>query len=80
VVVVPSQTGSAWWGGGQPPIRSAGQLPAALMDRPMMGPADQGQVGQVGRAAVDPVAQMVGFAPAQGAGTAGEDTATVADG
>jgi hypothetical protein len=34
-----------------------------LMDRPVVGPAHQGQVGQVGGAAMQPV---VGFAPGQG--------------
>ena len=68
------------WGGGQLAIRAAGQLPAALMDRPMMGSAQQGQIGQVGGAAMEPVAHMVGFAPGQGPLAVGEDTAAVADG
>ena len=46
----------------------------------MVGPAQQGQVGKVGGAAVEPVAQVVGLAPGQGALAAGEDTAAVADG
>jgi hypothetical protein len=50
------------------------------MDRPMMRPAQQGQVGQVGGAAVEPVEQMMGLAPGQRPGAAGEDTAAVADG
>ncbi len=60
--------------------RAADQLPAALMDGPVMGPAEQGQVGQVGGAAMEPVAQVVGVAPGQGSGAVGEDTAAVADG
>jgi hypothetical protein len=47
--------------GGQPPIGVSVQLPAALVDRPMMGPAHQGQVGQVGGAAVQPVPPMMGL-------------------
>ena len=46
----------------------------------MVGPAQQGQIRQVGGAAVEPVAQVVGLAPGQGALAAGEDTAAVADG
>jgi hypothetical protein len=67
-------------GGTEPAVGSAGQLPAALMDGPMMGSAEEGQVGQVGRAAIQPVPQMVGVAPGQGSVTTGEDTAPVADG
>ena len=59
------------WGGGQPAIGVAGQPPAALVHRPMMGPAHQGQVLKVGRAAVEPVAQMVGLAPGRGSVAAG---------
>jgi hypothetical protein len=69
------------WGGGEPAVGLvAGQPPAALVDRPVMGPAQQGQVGEVGGAAVQPVAQMVGFAPGQGTGTTREDAAAVAHG
>jgi hypothetical protein len=57
-----------------------GQLPAALVDRPMVGSAGQGQVGQVGGAAVGPVPQVVALAPGQGSGAVGEHTAAVADG
>jgi hypothetical protein len=71
---------SLGWGGGEPPVGAAGQLPAAFVDRPVMGPAQQGEVGEVGGAAVDPVAQVVGVAPGQGPVTVGEDTAAVADG
>ena len=70
---------SMWWGGGQPAVGVAGQPPAALMDRPMVGSAQQGQVGQVGGAAVEPVAQMVGLAPGRGPVAAGHRTAAVAD-
>jgi hypothetical protein len=68
------------WGGGQPAIGVAGQSPAALMDRPVVGPAQQRQVGQVGGAAVQPVDQMMGLTPGRGSVAAGEHTATVADG
>ena len=68
------------WDGGELSVGMAGQLPAALMDRSMVGSAEQGQVGQIGRAAMEPVAQVVGLAPGQRAGAVGEDTAAVADG
>src|SRR5829696_7174975 len=71
---------SVWWGGGEAPVGSAGELPAVVVDGPMMGSADQGQVGQVGGAAVQPVPDMVGFAPGQRPMTAREDAAAVADG
>ena len=67
------------WGGGQPPIRVSGQPPAALMDRPMMGPAHQDQIGQVGRATMGPVAEMMGLTPARGPLAARDRTAAVAD-
>jgi hypothetical protein len=75
-----SSVGSIRWGGGQPPVGGAGQLPAAVMDGPMMGPAQEQQVGQVGGAAVQPVPQMMSLTPGQRAGTAGAPTAAVADG
>ena len=68
------------WGGDQVAVGVAVKPPAALVHGPVMGPAQQGQVGQVGGAAMDPVAQMMGLAPGQGAGTVGKDAATVADG
>ena len=68
------------WDSGQPPISLAGQLPAPLMNRPMMRPAQQGQVGQIGRATMQPVPQMMGLAPGQRPGAAGEHTAPVANG
>ena len=68
------------WGGGEATVGAAGQPPATFVDGPVVDPAQQGQVGQVGGAAVEPVAQVVGFAPGQGAVTVGEDTAAVADG
>jgi hypothetical protein len=71
---------SLGWGGGQPPVGLSLESPAPLMHRPMMSPAHQGQVGQVGRAAMEPVLEMVGLTPAQGPVTAREDTATVAHG
>ena len=71
---------SMWWGGGQLAVGAAGQPPAPLMHRPMMGPAHQHQVGQIGRAPIEPVDQMVAFTPGQGAGTTREPAAAVADG
>src|SRR5215218_6497659 len=71
---------SVGWGGGQPPVGLVLELPAALMDRPMMGSAHQDQVVQVGRAAIQPVDQMMGLTPGKGTITAGEDTAAVAHG
>ena len=50
------------------------------MHGPMMGPADQGQVVQVGGAAIEPMPDMVGFTPGQGAAATGEDTAAVPHG
>ena len=67
-------------GGGQAAIGAADELPAALMDGAVVGSAEQGQIGEVGGAAVEPVAQVVGVAPGQGSGAVGEDTAAVADG
>ena len=68
------------WGGGEAAVGAAGQLPAALMDGAVVGSAQQGQIGQVGGAAMEPVAQVVGVAPGQGPLAVGEDTAAVADG
>jgi hypothetical protein len=68
------------WEGGEPPVGAPAQPPAALMHGPMMGPAQQGQIRQVGRAAMEPVAQMMGLTPAQGALAAREDTAAVPHG
>src|SRR5829696_2724815 len=50
------------------------------MDRAVVGPAHQGQIRQVGGAAMEPVPQMVGVAPGQGPFTVGEDTAPVPHG
>jgi hypothetical protein len=71
---------SLGWGGGVPAVGAAGQLPAALMDVPVMGSAEQGQVGQVGRATVQPGDQMMALAPGQRPITARKDTALVAHG
>jgi hypothetical protein len=68
------------WGGGEAPIRSAGQPPPTLMDRPVVVSAQQGEIGQVGGAAIEPVNQMMTVAPGQGPGAVGEDTTAVADG
>src|SRR5215217_3549861 len=75
-----ARVSSMGWGGGQLPVGLSGKLPAAVVDGPMMSPAQQHQVGQVGRATVQPVPQVMGFAPGQGAGTAGEDTAPITRG
>ena len=63
---------SMWWGGGQPAVGVAGQPPAALMDRAMVGSAQQREVGEVGGAAMQPMSEMVGFAPGRGPVTAGQ--------
>jgi hypothetical protein len=42
------------------------------MDRPMMGPTQQRQVGQIGRAAMEPVPQMMRLTPGQRPLTAGK--------
>ncbi len=80
--VSPVRVWSGWplgWDGGQALIRATNEPPAALMDRPMMGPAHQGQIGQIGGAAIQPVDQMMGLAPGQGALAVREDAAAVAD-
>jgi hypothetical protein len=69
---------SVWWGGGELAVGVAGQPPAALMHRPVVSPAHQGQVGKVGGAAVQPMSEVVALAPARGSLAAGEHTATVA--
>jgi hypothetical protein len=71
---------SVGWDGGEAAVGVALEPPAPLMDRPMMRPAQQRQVGQVGGAAVQPMGEVVGFAPARGSVTAREHTAAVADG
>ena len=68
------------WGGGELAVGVSAQPPAALMDRPMMGPAQQDQVGQIRRAAMQPVAHMMGFAPGWRPPTAREPTAAVPHG
>jgi hypothetical protein len=55
------------------------QPPPALVDRAMMSPAQQRQVGKVGGAAVEPVAQVMGLAPGWGSVAAGEGAAAVPD-
>ena len=72
--------GSVGWGGGEAAIGLAAQAPAAFVDGAVVGPAEQSEVGQIGGATVEPVAQMVGLTPGQRPGTTGKDTATVADG
>ena len=68
------------WRGGEAAVGTSLQLPAALVHGPVVGPAEQGQIRQVGGAAMQPVAQVVGVAPGQGPLAVGEDTAAVADG
>src|SRR5829696_4757501 len=68
------------WGGGEAPIRPSDQPPTALMDSPMMSPADQGQVVQIRRATIQPVPDMMALTPGQGAAAAWEDTAAVPHG
>ena len=60
-------------GGGEAAVGAAGQPPAALMDRPMMGPAQEREVGQVGGAALQPGDQVVALAPGQGSVAVGDD-------
>ena len=69
--------GPVGWGRSQAAIRVADQPPAALMDRPRMSPAHQRQVGQIGRAAMQPMPQMMRLTPGQRPRTAGEHTATI---
>jgi hypothetical protein len=59
------------WAGAELPIGAPGQLPAALMHRPMMGPAQQREVGQVGRATSQPGHHMMSVAPGQGRSQSG---------
>ena len=66
------------WGGDQPAVGTSLQPPAALMDGAVVGSAQQGQIDQVGGATMEPVAQMMGFTPGQGAGAVREDTTAVA--
>jgi len=72
--------GPVGWGGGQPTISLAGQPPTPLMNRPMMRPAHQRQVGQISRATMQPVPQMMGLTPGQRPLAVGKDAAAVADG
>ena len=69
--------GSVGWGGGEATVGAARQPPATFVDRSMMGPAQQGQVGQIGGAAMEPVPQMMGLTPGQRPRTAREHTATI---
>jgi hypothetical protein len=67
------------WGGGPLAVGISGQLPAALMDGAVVGSAQQGEVVQVGGAAMDPVVQVVGIV-GQRWWCGGEDAAAVPDG
>jgi len=69
---------SVGWGGGEGPVGLAVQPPAALMHRMMMPAAHQHQVPQIGGAAVEPVAQVVGVAPGHRPVTPREPATTVA--
>jgi hypothetical protein len=62
---------------GEPPIRTTEQPPATLMNHPMVSPTQQHQVREVGRAAIQPVPQMMGLTPGQRPVTTREDTAAV---
>ena len=71
---------SVWWGGAEPAVGAAGQLPAALMDGPVVASAEEGEIRQVGGAAVDPMVEMMGVAPGQRPITAREHTTPVTHG
>ena len=75
-----SVVSSIGWAGGEAAVGAADQLPALLMHGPMMGPAHHGQIGQVGRATIHPVVEMMGVAPGQGPIAAREDTTPVPHG
>ena len=77
---VMSSTLSVGWGGREVAVAAALQPPAAFVNGAMMSPAQQGQVGQVGGATVQPVNQVVGLTPGRRPIAAGEPTAAVADG
>jgi len=68
---------SVGWAGGQLSVGEAEKPPAALMDRPMMSPTHQGQIGQIRRTTVQPVPQMMRLTPGQRPRTAREHTATI---
>src|SRR5215475_3034874 len=59
-------------------VWAAGELPSSFVDGAVVGPAEQGQVVQVGKAAVGPVGEVVGVGPGGWAVAAGEDAAAVA--
>jgi hypothetical protein len=69
--------GVGWRSGAR---RAGGSAASRLMDGPMMSPAQQDQVGQVGGAAMPPVPQMMGLTPGKGPVAAREDAAAVAHG
>src|SRR5690348_7623649 len=54
------------------------ERPVAFVDHDVVAAAEQAEVVEVGRPAVDPVVQMVGVGPFDLAMTAGEDAAAVA--
>jgi hypothetical protein len=64
-------------GGGELAVGVAVQPPAALVHGTVMGAAQQHEVGEVGRAAVQPVAQVVCVTPGERPVTAGEAAAAV---
>ena len=54
---------SVRWGGGEAAVGVALYSPAPLVDGAVVGSAEEGEVGEVGGAAMQPVVQVVGFAP-----------------
>jgi hypothetical protein len=75
---LPSMGGGCRWGG-MAVSCPAGRGSAALLHGPVMSPAQQGQIRQIGGATIQPVPEMVALAPGQGPVTVGEDPAAVAD-
>src|ERR1700683_4431033 len=63
----------------QDPLIAPDQLPATLMDRPVVAIAEQDEVLQVGRPAVAPVDDVVGVGPGSGAVAARPHAALVAN-
>jgi hypothetical protein len=68
------------WGGGDLAVGSAAESPAALRHAPVMSPAHQSKIGRVGRAAIQPVDQMMPLPPGQRPSTTRNDPAPIAHG
>jgi hypothetical protein len=66
-----------WQEFGQP-VSGEADLPSVVVDLPVVVPAEQHRVVEVGPAAVCPMVDVVGVAPAGRAVAAGEGAATVA--